>query len=287
MITAGHPGIIARPARTRALKPAGPGRASAWHAGGMRDYPRAQPRVDQVEPAPRRVRAIKDGVVVLDSTSARYVFEWAFYPQFYIPRADVRAELIATDETEDSSRGQMRWHDLGTGSAQTPRAARVLVEAKNPLLTDTVRFEWDLIDQWFEEDEEIFVHPRNPYVRVDALRSTRRVRIEIDGTVLAESSAPVLVFETGLPTRYYLDKSAVRWEHLVENGVRTACPYKGRTTGYWSAHVAGRDVADVAWCYEFPTRQLLPIAGLVGFLNERVDLFVDGVLLPPPGTHFS
>ncbi len=253
----------------------------------MRDYPRALPRIDQVEPVPRRVRATKDGVVVLDSTSARYVFEWSFYPQFYVPRADVRAGLVATDEVEMTSRGQVRWHDLDTGGSRTPRAARVLVEATNPMLTDTVRFDWDALEHWFEEDEEVFVHPRSPYVRVDALRSTRPVRIEVDGAVLAESTAPVLVFETGLPTRYYLDRSTVRWEHLVENGVRTACPYKGRTTGYWSARVGGAEVADVAWCYEFPTRQLLPIAGLVGFLNERVDLFVDGAPLPRPQTHFS
>jgi uncharacterized protein (DUF427 family) len=243
----------------------------------MHDYPSPLVRIGHTEPVPRRVRATKNDEVVLDTTRAKYVFEWAFYPQFYVPREDVRVELTPTGDTEETDRGTLEWHDLGTAE----RAARVVTDGP---LSGHVRFEWEVLDHWYEEDEEIFVHPRNPYVRVDALRSDRHVRIEMDETLLAESSAPVLVFETGLPTRYYLDKTAVNFEHLVENGLRTACPYKGRTTGYWSTR-AGTD--DVAWCYEFPTHQLLPIAGLVGFLNERLDFTVDGVLLDRPRTHFS
>ena len=140
------------------------------------------------------------------------------------------------------------------------------------------------MDHWFEEDEEVFVHPRNPYTRVDALRSTRSVRIELDGEELAGSSSPVMVFETGLPTRYYLNRTEVRFEHLVPTPTVTRCPYKGTTTAYWSAVVNGVVHDDLAWCYDFPTRQLLPIAGLVAFYNERVDLFVDGELLERPRT---
>ena len=131
------------------------------------------------------------------------------------------------------------------------------------------------------------MHPRNPYARVDALRSTRSVRVELDGVVLAESSSPVLVFETGLPTRYYLNRTEVDFSHLVPSDTVTSCPYKGTTTGYWSFRLGDTELADMAWSYDFPTRQLLPIAGLVAFYNEKVDTFVDGELLPRPATHFS
>ena len=147
--------------------------------------------------------------------------------------------------------------------------------------------DWDALDAWFEEDEEVFVHPRSPYSRVDALRSTRRVRIALGGVDLAESSSPVMVFETGLPTRYYLNRTEVHFEHLVPTDTVTSCPYKGTTTGYWSVVIDGVVHADLAWSYDFPTRQLLPIAGLVAFYDEKVDVYVDDVLLERPSTHFS
>jgi uncharacterized protein (DUF427 family) len=150
-----------------------------------------------------------------------------------------------------------------------------------------MRFEWDALDHWFEEDEEVFVHPRSPYTRVDALRSTRRVRVELDGVLLAESSSPVMVFETGLPTRYYLNRTEIDFEHLEVSDTITACPYKGRTTGYWSVRIGDSVHADLAWSYDFPTRQLLPIAGLIAFYNEKVDTFLDGAALERPSTHFS
>ena len=155
-----------------------------------------------------------------------------------------------------------------------------------PDLVDTVRFDWEALDAWYEEDELVFVHPRNPYVRVDALRSSRHIRVERDGILLAESATPILVFETGLPTRYYFDRTAVNFDQLVPSSTVTACPYKGRTSGYWSLRTGEDTIADLAWTYDFPTRQLLPIAGLVAFYDEQVDTFIDGVEQPRPETHF-
>ncbi len=149
-------------------------------------------------------------------------------------------------------------------------------------LDDTVRFEWSALDAWYEEDEQVFVHPRNPYTRVDSIRSTRTVRVESHGAVLAESSSPVMCFETGLPTRYYLNRTDVDFTRLVPSETVTACPYKGTTSGYWSELVDGRTHPDIAWVYDFPSRELLPIAGLVAFYNEKVDTFVDGVLIERP-----
>ena len=154
-------------------------------------------------------------------------------------------------------------------------------------MTGTVRFEWGALDSWFEEDEEVFVHPRDPYTRVDAVRSDRRVRVEIDGVVLADSACTVMVFETGLPIRYYFDRPDVHFTHLGPSDTVTSCPYKGMTSGYWSVLVDGTVHSDLAWAYDFPTRQLLPIAGLVSFYNEKVDIYVDGTRLDRPQTHFS
>jgi len=131
------------------------------------------------------------------------------------------------------------------------------------------------------------VHPRSPYTRVDALRSDRPVRVELGGVVLADSPSPVMVFETGLPTRYYISRIHVNFEHLIPSGTVTACPYKGVTSGYWSVRVGDTVQQDLAWAYDFPTRQLLPIAGMVAFYNEMTDIFVDGQLLERPRTHFS
>lgn len=243
-------------------------------------YPQVNVQVDQVEPVPRRIRAVLAGETVLDTTRAHYVWEVPYYPQYYIPLADVRAGLLVPEEGdaafEESSRGTAQRHGLCLGDEWRPGAAKVLPQSPVPGLGGTARFEWGALDAWFEEDEQVFVHPRSPYVQVDALRSTRTVRVERNGTVLAESSSPVLVFETGLPTRYYLDRTDVDFRSLVPSDTVTACPYKGTTTGYWSARIGGRLHPDLAWCYDFPTHQLAPIAGLVAFYNERVDLWVDG-----------
>ena len=113
------------------------------------------------------------------------------------------------------------------------------------------------------------------------------MRVELDGAVLAESSSTVMVFETGLPTRYYFDPLAVNYDYLQPTDTETECPYKGTTSGYWNVTVNGTTHQDLAWRYEFPTRQLLPITGLIAFYNEKVDVFLDGVQQDRPETHFS
>lgn len=254
----------------------------------MPEYPQSLVPVGHVEPAPRRVRAFLGGRTVLDTHRARYVWEWPHYPQYYVPREDVDASLLVDEgTTEDSGRGRARRHRLQVAEASRPGAALVYGADAPGALRHTVRFEWSALDAWFEEDEEVFVHPRDPYARVDVLRSTRSVRVELDGVVLAESSSPVLVFETGLPPRSYLPRTAVDFTHLVPSPTRTECPYKGRTSAYWSAETGSGVHPDIAWSYDFPTREVLPIAGLVAFYDEKVDLVVDGRRRPRPRTPFS
>jgi uncharacterized protein (DUF427 family) len=254
----------------------------------MADYPQNNTPVDHIEPVPRRIRAVLAGEVVLDTTAASYVWEWPNYPQYYIPVADVFADaLLDEDHTARLKRGTARRHGLAVGDVTRHGCAHVYGEDALAGLAGMVRFDLDALDAWFEEDEEVFVHPRNPYSRVDALRSTRQVRIELDGIVLAESSSPVMVFETGLPTRYYLNRNDVDFHRLLVSDTVTSCPYKGKTSGYWSVRVGDATYPDLAWAYDFPTRELLPIAGLIAFYNEKVDVIVDGELLERPSTHFS
>lgn len=252
-------------------------------------YPAPLPPVNHTASVPRRIRAALNGRVIVDTMSALYVWEWSRYPQYYIPVDDIDPAALVDERHERKlSRGTARRYALQVGETVRPAALRVYGEdAAVEGLAGRARFEWDSVDAWFEEDEQVFVHPRDPYVRVDALRSTRTIRVELDGVTLAESSSPVLVFETGLPTRYYLNRTDVDLTHLFATDTVTACPYKGVTSGYWKAQLGDTTYADLAWTYDFPTRQLLPIAGLIAFYNEKVDIYLDGRLLDRPVTHFS
>jgi uncharacterized protein (DUF427 family) len=254
----------------------------------MDDYPKAIVASNHTEPVPRRVRAYLGGQVVVDTTQARYVWEVPHFPQFYVPLTDVTpGVLVSEGHTQHSPRGDLELCGLRVGDTERRNAAKVLRESNIAALSGTVRFEWSAMDAWFEEDEQVFGHPRSPYVRVDAIRSTRSVRVELDGVVLASSSSPVMVFETGLPTRYYVNRTEISRSNLFPSPTVTSCPYKGTTGAYWSARIGEQVHEDIAWSYDFPTRQLLPIAGLVAFYNERVDLFVDGARLDRPLTVFS
>lgn len=253
----------------------------------MNDFPTMIAPVNHVEPVPRRIRAVLAGETVLDTSQALYVWEWPYYPQYYIPYGDVREGLlVGEDRTQHGKLGTVELHALRVGDDHRARAAKVLTNSPIDGLSGTVRFNWDAVDTWFEEDEQVFVHPRNPYVRVDALRSTRSVRVELNSAVLAESSSPVMVFETGLPTRYYFNRTEINFAHLIRTNTVTECPYKGTTSGYWSISIGDKIQKDLAWAYDFPTRQLTPIAGLIAFYNEKVDLFLNGEQLPRPKTHF-
>ena len=243
------------------------------------DFPAMADMRDHLEPAPRRLRGVIDGVTVFDTVSAVYAWDTVKYPHYLVPRADVLPDVLVDEGREQKvRRGVVRVHSLRVGETSFASAARVY-DATSGAVSDLVRFDWDALD-WFEEDEQVFVHPRNPYTRVDALRSSRQVRVHLDGHLLAESTTPVLVFETGLPTRYYLDRTCVDFRLLRRTDTQTACPYKGATSDYWTAEVPGRVEGDVAWSYRQPFASLAPIAGLVAFYNDRVEITVDGMPLP-------
>jgi uncharacterized protein (DUF427 family) len=134
-----------------------------------------------------------------------------------------------------------------------------------------VALDFHAFDTWYEEDEAVVSHPRDPYHRVDVRRSSRYVRIELDGRVLAESSSPALVFETNVPTRFYLPREDVKVE-LRPSDLHTYCAYKGEAS-YWS--VDGEE--DLVWGYEAPLPDAAGLEGRVAFYDDRVDVVVDGV----------
>jgi uncharacterized protein (DUF427 family) len=132
----------------------------------------------------------------------------------------------------------------------------------------------------------VFVHARDPYKRVDALPSSREVRIEVDGIVLAETRRPTLVFETGIDTRFYIPRDDVQMDLLRESDTITQCPYKGRAN-YYSAVIGAQTISDIAWTYVFPVPEAPRVEQLIAFYDERVDTFVNGQQLPRPISAWS
>ncbi len=203
-------------------------------------------------PISRWIRGMRGQDTIVDSRRAVLVWEpGKKVPIYAFPREDVA---------------------LASGGATTSLARGFA----DPDLDRYITIPWDSLDHWFEEDEEVFVHPRNPYARVDALRSSRHVRVERDGVLLAESDRPVILFETGLPVRYYLPREDVRLDALKPSETTSHCAYKGEAR-YWS-----HGAEDIAWTYETPLREAEPVRDLVCFFNERVDIEVDGTLQERP-----
>ncbi len=241
----------------------------------------------RVEPNPRWIRGTHRGRTVVDSRNARFVWEIPYYPAWYFPLEDVHAELTENGGTVRSpSRGEGTRFDLVVGGEVIPDAVWRHLDSPVDELRDLVRIEWDALDAWFEEDVEVFVHPRSPEVRVDVLPSSRHVRVLVDGEVVADSARASILYETGLPARYYLPKSDLRMDLLMPTDTSTACPYKGWAE-YWSVTTGGTTHDDVAWVYRTPLPESEGIAGLVCFYNEKVDIELDGVLLERPKTKFS
>ena len=253
----------------------------------MSNFPPALTALNDVAPVPRRIRGIKAGDTLVDTSRALYVWEWPHYPHYYFPHGDVAMDAFVPGDVITTPQGEARQLDLKTGAVEHRPAARLITTSPLAGVEGTVRIEWSALDRWFEEDEEVFVHARSPYKRVDALRSNRAVRVELQGSILADAANCVMVFETGLPTRYYIDPANVRFARLAPSPTRTHCPYKGQTGGYWSVRTNGTTVPDVAWTYLFTTPAMTPLAGLIAFLNEKVDIFIDGRPEPRPVTHFS
>ncbi|KAM0795356.1 hypothetical protein BDR22DRAFT_826087 [Usnea florida] len=219
----------------------------------------------KLEKTSRRVRALYDNLYIFDTTEAQHVWEHPYYPQFYVPSSAIKSGLLTKNEAIDDNKSAF----LATLKGEDRSTDRVLTFEKGPL-SGLVRFEFSALDQWFEEDQPIYVHPKDPYKRLDILPSTRTVTAKVDGVIVAESSSNLFLFETKLRTRYYMPQTAVRWEYLTQSDTTTMCPYKGMAN-------YGREYKDLIWCYKTPTLEAAPIVGHICFYNEKVDMFINGI----------
>ena len=264
-------------------------------------------------PTAKHVRATVDGRTIVDSRRAVLLWEpQRVVPQYAVPVADVAADLVPGRPGDGDTRGgPVRMGDRGT-EVLTPEAGfghhtargEVLTvrtsdqervgaafRLADPDLADHVVLDWDAFDEWFEEAQPVIGHPHDPLARIDVLRSDRHVRVERDGTVLAESSRPRLLFETGLPVRFYLPPEDVRLDLLSPSVTRTTCAYKG-IASYWAApDTTATDTADVptdvAWTYSDPLPDAAPVTHMICFFDERVDIVVDGERSDRPLTPWS
>ena len=203
-------------------------------------------------PIQRWIRGTRDGTTVVDTRRAVLIWE----PGKRVPIYAFPAEDVAIETNDDAlSRGVRPLDD--------------------PDLAGYVTLPWAALEHWYEEDEEVFVHPRDPFVRIDALHSSRHVKVERDGRLLAESESPILLFETGLPTRYYLPESDVDGSVLAESDLQTGCPYKGFAS-YRDVVIDGRQHPNLFWYYKSPFDEVSGIRGYLAPYSERVDLVVDG-----------
>jgi uncharacterized protein (DUF427 family) len=250
----------------------------------MAEKPRGSVRI---EPGHKRVRAYLGGELVADTRSPFLVWEWPYYPTYYIPAADVRAALVPAGENQHSpsrGEGEVLHVKVATGTAE--RAALRYPDSPLERLRGLIRLDWNAMSEWLEEDEPVYTHPRDPYKRIDILASSRRVRIDLDGVTVAESGQPRILYETGLPARHYIPITDTRMDLLRPTPTHSHCPYKG-TASYWTVDTGRAVHEDVVWMYRTPLPESQKIAGLVCFYDEKVDLYLDGEHQDRPRTHFS
>ena len=247
-------------------------------------------RVD-IEPCPKRVRVAFKGETIADSTGVLLIRETAHTPVYYFPPEDVRLDLMARSDhgSHCPFKGDASYRTVEVGGR---RAENAVWSYEAPFaecaeIKGYLGFYWDRMDHWYEEDDEVFVHARDPHVRIDVLASSRPVKVVAAGQTLAESRRGLFLFETGLPTRYYLPREDVRMDLLSASETKTECPYKGRAD-HWSLHHDGGTVADIAWSYADPLPEVAGIKDHICFYDERVDsLLLDGTPQVKPKTKWS
>jgi uncharacterized protein (DUF427 family) len=244
-----------------------------------------------IEESPRRVRVTFGGETIADSKHALLLRERKCLPVYYFPKPDVRTDLFqpTSHRTHCPHKGDASYWSITAGAKTAENAAWSYIDpaASAAAIKGHFTFEWSAMDAWREEDEEIFVHPRDPYKRVDVLPSSRHVRIAVAGVTVAETRAPRLLFETGHPTRYYIPLDDLRRELFLQSETTSRCPYKG-IASYWSVRIGEKIFQDLAWSYLDPIPECPKIMGLVCFFQEReAMIYVDGGELPKLRTKWS
>lgn len=230
-------------------------------------------------PSPKRVRVILKGQVIVDSWSAVLLLHENGLPVYYFPPEDIRTGVLSVNGLTEVApgRGRRRYFNVTSNGSTLRCAAWDYIGLEPPLcvLGGYVAFKWEAMDAWFEEDDEIYVHARDPYKRIDTNSSSSLVRVRLDGETVAESNRCVILYETGIEPRYYLPKLDVRLDLLVPSTHVTYCPYKGEAR-YYSLRRGCGLLEDVVWYYRYPIAGVTAIAGRLGFYQERIEVEVDG-----------
>lgn len=230
-------------------------------------------RVDFV-PTQKRVRAVYNGTTVVDTTKARLMLETGHMPVYYVPASDVRLDLLVPSDTVTFCpfKGDASYWDLSVGGQRVKNAVWSYREPfpQTQGIKDWLAFHWDALEHWYEEDDEVFVHPRSPYVRIDVRQTSRAVQVFVGGATVAESTRARLLFETGHPTRFYLPAEDVRTDLLRPSKSASGCPYKGFAR-YWSLDLEGDNWPDLVWSYPEPFDEARRIAGYLCFYEERCE----------------
>ena len=241
--------------------------------------------MERWEPSSRWVRIDFGGAVIADTRQPLLIWEAAYPTTYAVPAAAVAAGVL--HESAAVADGRVLY-DVRVGDRTAEAAAWRYTEraGDDRALNDAIAFDWSAMDGWREEDEVIFRHPRDPHHRVDAIRSSRHVEVHVGGEVVADSRRPTLVFETRMPTRYYLPSEDVRTELLVASSLVTACPYKGEAT-YRSVRIGAVDYPNVVWTYADPIDEVAKLKDLLAFYDEHVDVLVDGERQERPVTPWS
>jgi uncharacterized protein (DUF427 family) len=260
--------------------------------GGVFNFAHEAPaHVLYLEDSPRRVRVVVAGETIADSRRAKLLHETGLMPVYYLPLDDVDEQyLVATDHTTHCPfKGDASYWSIRVGDDVRDNAVWTYPEPLEgaPPLAGLAAFYFGAVDEWWEEAERIGVHPRDPYHRCDVVRSDRHVVVRVGGEVVTESHEPMMLFETGLPPRFYLPPEDVRADLLEATDTVTRCPYKGTADRYYTVVAGGERVVDAVWVYDEPYPEVHGIEGRLAFYNERVDLEVDGEAWDRPVTKFS
>ncbi len=233
------------------------------------------------EPTDRWVRAQSHGETIADSKRTVLMIESRGEQDYFFPIDDVRMDLLeASDNTETSGyRGTKKFWNLRVNGSLLENAAWTYApKADRPDFDGYMALDWAAMDHWFEEEEEVFYHPRNPYHRVDFIPGSRHVEVIVDGVKVADTTGPLMVFETTLPTRYYIPAADVDMQYLTAVATKTHCPYKGDSS-YYNVVVNGETYENTAWYYPAPIPEAPRLKGTIAFWPEkdkRIQIVVDG-----------
>jgi len=218
----------------------------------------------QIEPANRRIRAYFNGAFIVDTEDAKYVYETKRSLQIYVPLVDCK---YLTSSENDSA-------EIKVSNKTSHKKATIF---KSGELAGLVKIPFDAVDAWYQEDEEIYIHARNPYHRVEVVDSSKHVQVyTTDGTLVADSHTPRILYETGFVPRFYLPKVDCKGEFLQESSTHSACPYKGEAS-YYNVNVKDKEYKDLVWYYPSPLIESAKIVGLLCFWNEKCKIVVNGI----------